>query len=79
MKAVIVNSKELGNYCWSSFRFIRGLRCPRVFTCNYPEKKLCRAVETELAYLKEHSSQLIKEIKKSSRESIRQLENDLKK
>lgn len=78
-KTAIVSSKELSSNCWSSFRFIRGFRCPRVFTCNYPGKKTCRAVETELTYLREHSKQLIDEIKKNAKASIQQLENDLKK
>lgn len=52
-KTAIVSSKELGTKCWSSFRFIQGLRCPRVMRCAYPEKKTCRAVETELKYLQE--------------------------
>ena len=78
-KAAIVSSKELGTNCWLSFRFIRGMRCPRVFTCDYPEKKTCRAVETEMAYLREHSRQLIDEIKTNAKASIKQLENDLKK
>ncbi len=75
-KTAIVSSKELGTNCWSSFRFCRGLRCPRVFRCTYPEKKTCAAVKTELTYLKEHSRQLIDEIKKNAKASIEQLEND---
>ena len=78
-KTAIVSSKELGTNCWSSFRFIRGLRCPRVFQCKYPEKETCKAVQAELAYLREHSKQLIEEIKTNAKASIKQLENDLKK
>ncbi len=78
-KTAIVNSKELGTNCWSSFRFCYGMRCPRVFTCDYPEKKNCRAVEIQLAYLREHSRQLIDEIKKNAKASIQQLGNGLKK
>jgi len=74
-RTAIVSSKELRTNCWSSFRFIRDMRCPRVFTCKYPEKKTCRAVEAEIAYLQ----QLTKEIKKNAKASIQQLKNDLKK
>jgi len=47
--------------------------------CTYPEKKTCEAVKVELAYLREHSKQLIAEIKQNAKLSIQQLENDLKK
>lgn len=49
----IVSSSELGTDCWSSFRFIRGYRCPRVMECNYPGKKTCRAVDAEIKHLNE--------------------------
>lgn len=79
-KTAIVSSKELGTNCWLAMRFVKGgSRCARVFRCTYPEKKTCEAVKTELDYLKEHSRQLIDEIKKNAKASIHQLENDLKK
>ena len=61
-KTAIVSSKELGTNCWSSFRFIRGLRCPRVMRCTYPEKKTCRAVEAELEYLQQEKERQVKSI-----------------
>ena len=77
-RTAVISSKELMTNCWSSRRFIRGLRCPRVLTCTYPEKKLCRAAGTELAHIREYSKQLIDKIKKNAKDSIQQLENDLK-
>ena len=47
----IVSSKELGFCCWLVIRFLKLRRCPRVFRCNYPCKKTCRAVDAELEYL----------------------------
>lgn len=61
-RTAIVNSKELGTNCWSSFRFIRGLRCPRVMQCTYLEKKTCRAVEAELEYLQQERERQVKSI-----------------
>ena len=78
-KTAIVSVKELGTNCWLTRRFIPGGRCQRVFACKYPEKKTCEAVKTELTYLREHSKQLIDEIKGNTKASIKQLENDLKK
>lgn len=78
-KTAVVSLKELGTNCWLAMRFVKGARCDRVFRCTYPEKKTCEAVKTELTYLKEHSRQLIDEIKKNTKASIQQLQNDLKK
>jgi len=47
----IATVQELGTNCWLAKRFIKGSRCPRVFRCNYPCKKTCRAVDAELEYL----------------------------
>jgi hypothetical protein len=52
-KIATVSSKELGSRCWSTARFIQGVRCPRVMDCDYPEKKKCVAVDAEIAYLHE--------------------------
>jgi len=51
METKIVSSKELGTNCWSTARFSEGKRCPRVMQCNYPEKRTCKAVDAEIAYL----------------------------
>lgn len=59
MKHAIVSSKELGTNCWITARFIDGLRCPRVMSCKYPEKKTCRAVIAELNYLRNESKRLV--------------------
>jgi len=50
-KTAIVSSKELGTNCWLPRRFIEGTRCERVVECTYPEKKTCKAVDAEIAYL----------------------------
>ena len=47
----IVTLKELGTSCWQAKRFIKRERCYRVYQCNYPCKKTCRAVDAELEYL----------------------------
>lgn len=73
----VVSIKELGTNCWLPRRFISGRRCCRVFQCKYPEMKACEAVKTELAYLCEHSKQLIAEIEQKTKEQIQQLEDEL--
>ena len=56
----IVNSKELGTNCWSPCRFIRDDgRCERVFTCSYPEKATCQAIDAEVCYLVGKQAQLL--------------------
>lgn len=45
----IVNSSELGTNCWLPVRFCGG-RCQRVMVCKYPEKRTCKAVQTELEH-----------------------------
>ncbi len=52
-KTAIVSSKELGTNCWLAGRFIEGTRCERVMECTYPEKKTCKAVDAEIAYLRQ--------------------------
>lgn len=49
----IVSAKELGTNCWLTRRFIEGTRCERVMRCTYPEKKTCKAVDAEIAYLRQ--------------------------
>lgn len=48
-----VSIQELGTNCWLPRRFIEGKRCCRVTTCNYPEKRSCKAVDAEIAWLHE--------------------------
>ena len=50
-KSVSVTLKEMGVNCWLPKRFIEGERCQRVMECTYPEKKTCKSVNTEIAYL----------------------------
>lgn len=66
----IVNIKELGTNCWLPIRFTGRRRCDHWKTCNYPEKKTCKAREAEIAYLDERATdlqskvnELLKEIK----------------
>ena len=51
-KAAIVTLKEMGLNCWLPKRFIEGSRCDRVMECTYPEKKACKAVDAEIAYIR---------------------------
>jgi len=50
-KSASATVSELGTNCWSAKRFVFGGRCEHVFTCNYPEKKTCQAVRTEITYM----------------------------
>jgi len=69
MKTAIIKSSELGTNCWLPVRFCGG-RCQHVMTCTYPEKKICKAVQTEIAHLKSemvaHQQELEGAIKKLS-------------
>jgi len=61
-KTAVVSSKELGTNCWSSFRFIKSMRCPRVMRCTYPCKETCMAVKAELEYLQQEKERQVKSI-----------------
>lgn len=65
----IVSSKELGTNCWLSARFIEGKRCCLVMRCTYPEKKTCKAVDAEIAYLREE----MRKLKASTNDKISKL------
>lgn len=55
----IVNSKELGTNCWKACRFIKDDgRCDRVWSCSYPEKERCQAIEAEITYLRGEQNRL---------------------
>lgn len=62
VKVTTVKFSELGTNCWLPRRFIQGERCQRVFDCHYPEKRTCKAVDTELAYLKQQAVDTIQQI-----------------
>lgn len=77
-RAVIVSSKELGTNCWLVRRFIQdGDRCPRVWVCNYPEKKTCQAVKAEIHHLMGEQERLII-IHHNIEQRIIELQNTLK-
>ena len=58
-----VSSKELGTNCWTPCRFIKDDgRCDRVFTCKYPEKKTCHAIQAEIEYLNKDKYKLANQI-----------------
>ena len=60
VKTAIVKFSELGMNCWLPKRFIEGGgRCDRIFTCSYPEKKKCQAINAEVRYLMEEQTRLI--------------------
>ena len=69
VKFGVVSSKELGTNCWLPCRFIQGGRCAKVMTCNYPEKRTCKAVDAEIKYLNE----LVMETQRKVGEMIAQL------
>lgn len=50
-KTAIVKFSDLGTNCWLPQRFIKGTRCQGVFSCKYPEKKTCQAVQGEIVHL----------------------------
>lgn len=55
----VVTSAELGTNCWAPCRFIqKDGRCPRVWTCSYPEKQSCEAVNAEIESIKEQKKRL---------------------
>jgi len=56
----VVTVKELGTNCWHPCRFIQDDgRCPRVWTCSYPERKTCQAIHAEIAHFKGEQRRLI--------------------
>lgn len=69
MKTGAVKLSELGKNCWLAERFVGG-RCKRVMDCKYPEKKACKAVDSEIAHLQDKA--LGAQI--STREDIRKLQ-----
>lgn len=64
MRYKIVKANELGTNCWLNARFIQGGRCPRVIRCKYPQKKTCKAVDTEIAYQKERLRKIAEQVKR---------------
>lgn len=45
------HNHQFGVNCWSPHRFLKGQRCHRVRTCEYPERATCKAVDAEVDYL----------------------------
>ena len=74
MKSKIVNSSELGTNCWCPARFCDGIRCKRIFDCKYPEKLTCKAVGSEIAYIKEYTQQVIRDIQELSNKQLTNLQ-----
>ena len=67
----IITVKQLGANCWVAARFCGG-RCQRVMECNYPEKKTCLAVDSEIKFQEEQFRvtqekhiQMVKQLKES--------------
>jgi len=55
-----VTMAELGTNCWHPCRFIQDDgRCDRVWSCSYPEKKRCQAVNAEIRHITEQQARLI--------------------
>ena len=68
-----VTMGELGTNCWKAARFVEGSRCERVLQCSYPERKTCKAVQSERVYLLEHKKEVIRDITKTTDEKLDQL------
>ena len=59
-RMAIVSSGELGTNCWHPRRFVTdGSRCERLFTCSYPEKHRCQAVNAEIRHLRQEQRRLV--------------------
>ncbi len=72
MKATVIKSSELGTNCWLPVRFCGG-RCQRVMDCTYPEKQTCKAVQTEIDYLKEYHQAEIEKHQKQLATALKEL------
>ena len=73
MKMATVSSKELGTNCWSPKRFCGG-RCDRIMYCKYPEKETCKAVATEVEFIKQDKVKRIEQISETVQKALEQLE-----
>ncbi len=52
MKCAAIRPSELGTRCcMPQLGFLDGERCPIVTHCRYPERKDCKAIDTEIQYL----------------------------
>lgn len=61
MNTATKQSSEFGTNCWLPVRFCSG-RCGRVMPCTYPEKRACKAVQSEIDYLTEfHQAEIVKQ------------------
>jgi len=59
----VVSVKELGTNCWLPRRFVTdGTRCSHIWTCSYPEKKICQAIHVEIAYFAQEQARLARVI-----------------
>ena len=73
--AVEVTLKDQGGNCWTGNRFILSDRCMSVFTCSYPEKRTCQAVQAEIAHLRDTQIRMVRSITQIGHtiESLRQM------
>lgn len=62
-RGAVIKSSELGTRCWLNARIIEGVRCGGIMRCRYPEKKTCKAVDTEIAYQKERLRKIAEQVK----------------
>jgi hypothetical protein len=73
MNSIAVSSSQVGNNCWSPKRWLGG-RCPHVFYCHYPEKESCKAVASEIKYIKKNAKDRIDKIDETAKRALEQLE-----
>ena len=77
LRTAIVSLHELGTNCWLPKRFVQdGNRCCRVWTCSYPEKKTCMAIQAEIKHMVEEQARLVT-VYKNLDQRILELQNML--
>ena len=60
--------------CLSTKWYMASGRCEQVFTCTYQEKKTCRAVREEIAYMTKRLETYVKKMEKK----LKQLDDSIK-
>ncbi len=77
-KYASVNIKTLGTNCWFAGRFVKGGCCKSVYSCKYPERATCLAVQCEVEYLTDQVEEAIQRLPKLVERSAELIEDLLK-
>jgi hypothetical protein len=75
IQMAVISSAQLGTNCWSPRRFVGG-RCSHVLYCHYPEKESCKAVASEIKYIKSHAQNRKDKIDEVAKRALEQLERN---